>query len=294
MTVETRPLSLHLSREGFAAIRRIVAAELGIDLPPTKLPLVVARLGPRLRQLGLATFDDYLPQLARSAEREELIDRITTHETRFFRDAEQFEFLGDRLSELGGESAGRRLSVWCAACSTGEEPYTVALIALERGLGASVDVLATDVSAATLARAGRATYEMHGLADIPERLHRPHLLRGVGENAGRFRVAEHARSLVRFARFNLARDEVSALGSRAPASGLGAFRFDVVVLRNVLFYFDATTRRSVMAKVSTAVAPGGLLVLGRAEGSHPPTTSHDVYRSVGPGTYRKEEAVCAS
>lgn len=271
-----------LSGREFAAIRRVVAHEVGIDLPDAKRSLVVARLGPRLRQLGLASFADYVEKLDAAAERAELVERITTHETRFFRDPEQYAFLASHVLETH-RALGRPIRVWCAACSTGEEPYALLLQTLATAGDDAIEILATDVSRRVLETARAGIYPSQRLADIPTPLRDAYLLRGVGPREGTFCVAASVRQRLTLGRFNLVRDAAHSLDALLPMRGRPP-GFDVVLLRNVVFYFDQPTRERVLRTVTQAVRTGGLLVLGRAEAAATPGPE---FRLIGPGAYRK-------
>lgn len=258
---EVRPVTLH----EFGLFQALVEQELGIHLSEVKQALVNARLMPRIRELGLATFGEYY-ELARGgdpAELRRLLDQICTNETHFFREPGQFRVLEQELIPQWIEQAdaGRRprhVSVWSAGCSTGEEPYSLAMTLRERlPANFKFEILASDVSHKALTRARSATYSMQRLEEIPEELHRRYLLRGVREQEGRFRIASELRGHVRFEEINLL-----SLASRS----LGPF--DLVLCRNVLIYFKRETRLQIVADLCTKVRAGGHLFVGHAESLH--------------------------
>ena len=259
--LEVRPVTLH----EFGLFQALVEQELGIHLSEAKQALVNARLMPRIRELGLTTFGDYYELACGSdpVELRRMLDAICTNETHFFREPAQFEILEHRLIPrwVRDAEAGRRprhVSVWSAGCSTGEEPYSLAMTLRERlPADFQFEILASDVSDKALGRARSATYSMQRLEEIPEPLHKRYLLRGVREQAGRFRIGAELRRYVRFETINLL-----TIGQRS----LGPF--DLVLCRNVLIYFRRERRLSVVAELCTKVTPGGHLFVGHAESLH--------------------------
>jgi chemotaxis protein methyltransferase CheR len=258
----------------FHALRGIVHRHSGIHLAATKMALVTARVGRRLRALGLSDVRRYLEYLEADetgAELSELLDAITTHFTSFFREPDHFTLLEAEARRLAA-AGQRRLRVWSAACATGEEPWSMAMC-LHRALeGVDIDwrLLATDLSRSALAVAEAGRYERERTAPIPPAL-AARYVRGDGE----VRVVDEAlRRYVVFGQLNL----VEPLPLKGP--------LDVVFCRNVLIYFDAATRQDVVARIARLLAPGGLLVVSHAEslGSRPPGLEYvrpSVYRAVG-------------
>ncbi|MGK3995616.1 CheR family methyltransferase [Sorangium sp. So ce1024] len=294
-----------LSDDEFALFQGLIKRLSGIALGPQKRPLVTCRLAPRLRALGLRSFGEYHRRVTAPGGEGELVnmlDCICTNETRFFREREQFELLAREILPAWQEGAGRGapptrggrpLRAWSAACSTGEEPYSIAMTLLDglsspdrggaagqapqRAGGAStgapgVGVLATDLSARVLSQAQRAVWPIERASEIPEGRLRAYMLRGTGASAGLMTVRPELRRLVTFRRFNL-------LDAAPGRFGL----FDLIFCRNVLIYFDAATRASVVARLIASLAPGGYLFLGQAEGLH--GTDLRV-RCVAPSVYR--------
>lgn len=261
MQAAIRPLT---TRE-FSMFRALVERETGIHLAEVKQALVHARLLTRTRELGLRTFSDYYERVVDGGDDElvRMINAICTNETHFFREPAQFQLLeGSLLPRWLDEAAHglrpRRVRVWSAACSTGEEPYSIAMLLLAR-LPAdwSIEILATDLSTKVLAKAAAATYTMQRLADVPLDLRQAYLLRGVGSQDGKFRVAPRVRKLVEFRRENLIALASVPLGS-----------FDMVFCRNVLMYFRPETRRTVVSELVDRLAPAGHLLVGHSETLH--------------------------
>lgn len=239
----------------FRRVAQLTREIAGINLPPGKEGLVRARLAKRLRALGLASFDDYLAHVEHEASRAELremIDALTTNKTSFFREAQHFAYLRETLLPRHAE-AGRPPRIWSAGCSTGEEPYTLAMTlreALPEPLAAAARVLATDISARVLARAREATYPAEMAAEVPAPLRARHF---AATPDGQHRVVDRTRRLVRFARLNLMRP----WPMRGP--------FDAIFCRNVMIYFDKPTQAALVERFWQLLGPGGHLFVGHAE-----------------------------
>jgi chemotaxis protein methyltransferase CheR len=276
---EIRPITSH----EFSLFRTLVEGETGIHLTEVKQALVNARLLARIRELGFRTFSDYYDRVTQGPAEEltHLINAICTNETQFFREPGQFALLEGSLIPRFIEEAEaglrrRRLRVWSAACSSGEEPYSVAMLLLARlPKEWTIEVLATDLSTKALGKATTAVYPMARLADIPLDLRQSYLLRGVREQEGKFRVGESVRRLVEFRRLNLIGDDFPPLGT-----------FDLVMCRNVLMYFHQETRRKVVRRLVERLAHGGHLCVGHSESLH---DFHPRLRTVVPTVYQLAE-----
>jgi chemotaxis protein methyltransferase CheR len=268
----------------FSLFRTLVEREIGIHLHDSKQALLNARLLPRLRELGLSTFSEYYERVVNGGDEElsRLISAICTNETQFFREPGHFELLRQNLVPrlLEAERAGQRgrtLRIWSAGCSTGEEPYSLAMLLLDVLPSTwKVEILATDISTKVLNKAVEAVYPMRRFSEIPDPLRRKFVLLGVGQREGFFRVAPEVRACVQFARLNLVPSEEGHVGS-----------FDFVFCRNVLIYFSAATRRRVVSWLCSQVKPGGYLWAGHSE------SLHDLdprLRTVIPTVYRVEQS----
>jgi chemotaxis protein methyltransferase CheR len=245
----------------FTRFQALIHREAGIWLSPVKKALLVGRLARRLRALGLSSYRDYYDVVeADQAERVRMIDCICTNETHFFREPRHFEFLAERLfpawsAEAEAGRRPRRVRVWSAACSTGEEPYSIAMALLTAfPSGWDLEVLATDLSTRVLDHARQAIWPIAKAKEIPERQRKAFMLRGVGAQEGLMKAGPEIRALVRFARLNLIGDEMPP-----PRS------FDLLFCRNVLIYFDRPTKTRVVDRLVERLAPGGHLFLGHAE-----------------------------
>jgi chemotaxis protein methyltransferase CheR len=250
----------------FVRFRTLIQQEAGIHLNADKEPLLVGRLAGRLRELGLESFGAYyLRVLDDRTEFVELIDRICTNETSFFREPRQFQFLTERVfpawrAQATAGRRQRRIRAWSAGCSTGEEPYSLAMTLLESFPSAEdweCEIHATDLSTAALKRARAATWPCEQAEQIPQALVKRFMLRGIGSQEGMMRAGPEIRSLVQFRYHNLIHE-----GCSLPAP------FDLVLCRNVLIYFDPVSRLRVTHRLLDFLAPGGYLLLGHAESLH--------------------------
>jgi chemotaxis protein methyltransferase CheR len=269
-----------LRKDEFRAFQDLIHRESGIFLADHKQALLGGRLHSRLRALGLATYGDYFKAVQKDeAERIEMLDRISTNETHFFREPHQFEFLKTRVLPRWMEDAragtrSRSIRIWSAACSTGEEPYSIAMLLLDQlpaSEGWSIEILATDLSTRVLQRAKDAVWRIEKAEEIPTPYLKAFMLQGTGPEQGKMKAGPEIRSLVTFSRMNL--------NSRPyPVPG----GFDLIFCRNVLIYFNAATKVNVVEELLAHLAPAGLLFLGHAESLHGLT---ERARSVGPTIY---------
>ncbi len=249
-----------ITEREFALFQALIQREVGIYLAPAKKALLVGRLSKRLRALGLTTFEAYYRRIVDEddrAERIEMLDSISTNETHFFREPRQFEFLERQVIPAWKRGGPRALRIWSAGCSTGEEPFSLAMLLRHHfppGSGREIEILATDISTRALARAEAAVWPIDRAGEIPLAYRRAFMMRGTGPQEGRMKAAPEIRELVRFERVNL-NDE------RCPVRG----PFHLVFCRNVLIYFQAETKLRVIHRLLDALAPDGLLFLGHAE-----------------------------
>jgi chemotaxis protein methyltransferase CheR len=265
----------------FTQFQRLIHQRAGIFLSEAKRALLVGRLARRVRELGLTSFGAYYAavQAGGPAELTRLLDAVATNETHFFRESAQFDLLRDRvcgewMEEAEGGSRSRVVKVWSAACSTGEEPYSLAMV-LEDCLGRlgwGIDILASDLSTKVLAQAAGGVWRADRGKPIPAHYLKGYMLRGVGPEAGKIKAGSQIRSHIRFAQVNL-RD----------AGWQVSERFDAIFVRNVLIYFDAPTRAEVLRRLVGHLAPGGYLFLGHAEGMAGASLP---LKSVMPAVYR--------
>lgn len=247
----------------FARFQALIRRESGIWLSPAKRALLTGRLSRRLRALELRSFGEYCDLVERDVlERTRMLDRITTNETHFFRQPRHYAFLDQTVfprwrGEVERGERARRVRAWSCACSTGEEPFSLAMALLRAfppGSGWELEVLATDLNTEVLERARAATWPLARSREIPDADLCAFMLRGTGPQEGFMRAAPELRSLVRFARLNLNDPGYPGLG-----------HFDLVFCRNVLMYFDGQVKRQVVGRLLRHLSPGGHLFIGHAE-----------------------------
>ena len=248
---------------------------------------MLSRLQKRLRSGGFTNFTAYLEHVERDhsgAEITLLLDAIATNHTSFFREPQHFEFLktavlpaiGPPSPGFGGASGSRLIRVWSAACSSGEEPVTIAITLLDALTGVvhapSLRLLATDLSTKALAQASAGIYKMERVADIPIEILRRHFQKGLGAQAGTARVAPHVRKLIEYRQLNFL--EAVDLNER----------FDVIFCRNVMIYFDRDVQQRVVSLLERHLVPGGHLFISHSESLN--GTTHGL-RWVAPAVYQR-------
>ena len=235
---------------------RFVTAELGIKMPESKVSMIQSRLLHRVRQLGLASLDDYCEHLfsaeGAESERFHFVDAITTNKTDFFREPAHFSYLTQNILP---QFRDRRISLWSAACSSGEEPYTLAMVLSEFAAANppfDFRILATDISTKVLQRAKEAIYSKQSIAPIPSALCRKYLLQS--DDRASARITPALRRHVSFHRMNF-------MDPDYPVRQM----FEVVFCRNVLIYFDRPTQQAVISKLCRNLIPGGYLFVSHSE-----------------------------
>jgi chemotaxis protein methyltransferase CheR len=266
-----------LTTTEFRVVREFVHREAGISLSDQKRALVMGRLAPRLRALSLGSYGDYLEHVARdSAEAVRMIDAICTNETQFFREPKQFVYLQQQVIPMwiAEAQAGRRpkqVRVWSAACSTGEEPFSIGMTLLAALPGWKIEIVASDLSTKVLARASDALWPVERAAHIPEPYRKAYMLRGIRSQEGTMTAKDELRDVIQFERINLN-------ATRWPIGG----RFDLIFCRNVLIYFDAAAKKRVVERLLDLLDPSGYLFLGHSE----TLNMLERVRSVGPTVYQ--------
>jgi chemotaxis protein methyltransferase CheR len=252
--------SAEISDREFDRVRALLKQRTGIHLTDVKRRLVITRLAPRVRHTKAKTFSEYLDLVETEGhdEAEQFLNALTTNVTHFFREQHHFNLLRERLFHtLEQRPATRgRLRFWCAACSTGEEPYSLAIALLESGLpqsGLDVRILATDIDSRVLAHAQQGVYQRERVEKVPADVLRRYFWRGAGARAGHVRVKPKVSQLVHFKRLNLF--------DPWPMSG----PFDVVFCRNVFIYFEPEARDALTRRFHEILGPTGYLFLGHSE-----------------------------
>ncbi|MDE2255793.1 MAG: protein-glutamate O-methyltransferase CheR [Betaproteobacteria bacterium] len=235
-----------------AAFSQLMFAAAGISLAPSKKALVSGRLQRRLDALGMASFTQYLANLQRdSGERQRAIDLLTTNETYFFREPKHFAFLSEQI--LPRINVDRPFRVWSAACSSGEEPYSIAMVLAERLGNRPWEILASDISTRVLEQAQTGIYPIERAEHIPKPYLKAYCLKGVGSHCGKFSIDPALRRHTHFRSINL--------NTSLPEIG----EFDLVFLRNVMIYFNADVKKQVCARLIQVLRPDGFLFLGHSE-----------------------------
>ena len=278
-------LDKRLSDKDFLRVSRFIHKQYGIHLPLAKKTLLEGRLRKRMRQCAIGTFGGYCDYLfTEQGMKEEsiyMIDAVTTNKTDFFREIHHFEFLTiQALPELIGnykQPLRKIIRVWSAACSTGEEPYTLAMVLSEFALncpGFDYSILATDISTKVLDVAETAVYDEEKIAPIPLALKKKYLLKSKDSSKKIVRITPELRSRVTFRRFNL-------MDSHFPIAEL----MDVIFCRNVMIYFDAETQERLIRQFHQRLSPGGYLFMGHAESIN---NMNVPLRYAAPTIYQKE------
>jgi chemotaxis protein methyltransferase CheR len=265
-----------LSAGEFESIRRMALEKFGLDLRNGKEQLVSARLGKPMREGNFRSFRDYCRHVLEDRSGEALtamIDALTTNHTSFLREPAHFDFL--RVEVLPALASRPSFRLWSAACATGEEPYTLALCALE-ALGErrpDVRVLATDISTRALRTAEAGVYAAERLEGLQPALLRRYFLRGEGRWYGCYRLKPEVRRIVEFRRMNL-------IEPFSPGP------LPVIFCRNVMIYFNRDTRQGLVRRLEQSLEPGGYLFVGHAESLT--GLDHDL-QYVCPAVYRKPQ-----
>jgi chemotaxis protein methyltransferase CheR len=252
----------------FDRLSEFIRVQCGVKMPPVKKIMLEARLQKRLRSLGLKSFHDYCELLFGSpAEADEelvhMIDAITTNKTDFFREPSHFQFLTETLlpeQVSAAGIAGGAYTVWSAGCSSGEEPYTLAMVLgefQERCPGFRYSVLATDISTKVLEKAMLGMYDEDRVAAVPAHLKQKYLMRSKDRSRNLVRVVPELRSLIRFQRVNLMDEDLAT-----------AAQVDVIFCRNVIIYFERETQYKLLLRLCRSLKAGGHLFLGHSETVH--------------------------
>lgn len=265
-----------MTDKNFAIIREVAAEFTGIVLTDHKREMVYSRLARRIRQLGLRDFNAYCDLLCQPShsEHSEFINAITTNLTAFFREPHHFEQLKTEiLPELyRSKSSQRKLRIWSAGCSTGMEPYSLAMILRESHFGANWDIkiLATDLDSKVLATAARGEYSLDKLEGVSEERFKKWFLKS--KNGSTVRVKDTVKELIRFNRLNLLEPW--------PMKG----KFDIIFCRNVVIYFNKDTQRKLFDRYADIMHDGGYLFIGHSESLNTVTTR---FEGLGKTVYRK-------
>lgn len=276
--------ALNLSPESFSRFADFITGELGIQMNESKVSMLQSRLMRRVRHLGLSSLNEYQDYLFNSPRAEEerihFIDAVTTNKTDFFREPRHFDYLTrtaiPNLASRHGGGAAWKLKLWCAGCSTGEEPYTQAMVLSEfarENRGFDFVILATDVSTRVLDHARKGIYGEDQIEPVAMALRQNYLLRSRNRASSLVRVVPELRHRIHFHRLNFMDADYGVKD-----------QFDVIFFRNVMIYFDKPTQEAVINKLCRNLRPGGYLFVGHSEslaGLNIPVTA------VGSAVFRK-------
>ncbi len=269
----TQAAAVVLQEKEFAQFRDLIYRIAGINMSSAKKPLVASRLAKRIKYYELNSYGEYfriITAIDGKAELQTVVDLLTTNETHFFREPKHFDFLQQRI--LPAMKPGKPLRIWSAACSSGEEPYSIAML-LDDALGtASWEIVASDLSMRVLEKARTGLYSMERMLEIPQGYLSSYCLKGTGAQEGTLLIERKLRERVQFIQHNL---------TEAPPK-LG--KFDVIFLRNVMIYFDQDTKRQVVSRLLSLLRPGGHFLIGHSETLN---GVNDEVRLVQPAVYLK-------
>jgi len=262
----------NISDKEFAQFQTMIYRRAGISMSPAKKPLVTSRLAKRLTHLSLGSYGDYFDLINQGnpAELQTAIDLLTTNETHFFREPKHFDFLRDKVLPL--HRAGRPFRVWSAAGSSGEEPYSIAMLLADRLGEVPWEVIGSDISTRVLTRARSGHYPMERAHEIPQPYLTRFCLKGTGSQEGTFLISKGLRDKVQFKQINLIE----------PFPQMG--EFDVIFLRNVMIYFDQPTKAHLVSRMLPLLRSSGYFFVSHSETLNGVSNA---YAIVAPSIYRK-------
>ena len=274
-----------MTRNDFAFFSNLIQSRCGIKMPDIKKTMLESRLRKRLRHLGLKNFREYLEYIesptGKTSELVSMIDVVTTNKTDFFREAAHFDYLYSNsvpnLMERFGTGRNRDLRIWSAGCSSGEEPYTLAMVLSDYSRSEeklSFSILGTDISTQVLEKARRAVYAEEKVEPVPTVMKKRYLLRSRDKNSKLVRIVPALRKLVEYGRLNFLDDNY----------GIN-HKFDVIFCRNVLIYFERENQRNILLKLLKYLVPGGYLFTGHSETLH---SLNLPLKLKAPSVYRKD------
>lgn len=263
-------LYLQPSDRAFKKFSSIIHSKTGNKLEPHKKALLSARLNKRIRSLNFSNYDDYLTYLLapeNKSEIHEVIDALTTNETHFFREPKHFDF----LAEVSGKPRSTPLRIWSAACSTGQEPYSIAMKLEDLGYR-NWKICASDINQHVLETAKMGRYDLKLSKEIPHEILRKYCLKGINEEKGFFRIQRRLRERIDFKEINIS--------TTIPSIG----QFDIIFLRNILIYFSKSDCNKIARRLCKNLAPGGYLLVGHSESLR---DSKNYLESISPTIYRR-------
>lgn len=276
---------MELNSADFKRLQGFIYQELGIKISESKRTMLLGRLSKRLRALKIATISEYCDYLftaeGKQLEHVHLFDVITTNKTDFFRESSHFDLLTEKLLPQWQDAItdNRHFKIWSAGCSSGEEPYTMAMVLGEYATHNSrrsfdYEIIATDISTKVLDHAKKGVYHADRVAPVPPNLCRKYVLRNKDKNNPLVRIVPALRKKIRFGRINFMDDSFPLPD-----------KMDVIFCRNVIIYFDKKTQEALVKKFCQNLRPGGYLFLGHSESLH----GFDLpLKQIAPTVYRHE------
>jgi chemotaxis protein methyltransferase CheR len=266
------------SEQDFSRVRSMIIKAAGISLAASKQSMVYSRLVRRLRACGMNKFSTYLDTLEKNAsnpEWEHFINALTTNLTSFYREAHHFEILKKQLQAF---PSSKRVELWCSASSTGEEPYSMAMTAMEayQSLTPPVRILATDIDTKVLAQAKRGVYQTDQIDKVPSECLKKYFTKVPNSETGEFAVRPEVQALVSFRQLNLIEPHWNIRQG-----------FDAIFCRNVMIYFEKDLQLEILKRFAALMNPGGLLYAGHSESF---SAAHDYFTLQGKTVYVVHQA----
>lgn len=255
-----RDREFHYTDNDFQTVKTLVAEQTGIHLTDAKQDLVYGRLSKRIRKLGLSSFQEYIDYLKQDHEDEliNFINAITTNLTSFFRENHHFEYLSETLlpSLIKANESSRKIRIWSAGCSTGEEPYSIAMTLLNKMSNLynwDIKILATDLDTNVINTASKGIYPLERISGIDDKMKKRWFLNGKGAKSGFVKVSRELQDIIVFRQLNLM--------NRWPIKG----QFDLIFCRNVVIYFDKPTQKILFDRFANVLTDNGTLFIGHSE-----------------------------
>lgn len=254
--------SIQLEESDFSRLSSFIMSQFGIKLPPNKKTLLQSRLQKRLKKLQHSSFKEYVDYVFSTRGQHEevwnMIDAVSTNKTDFFREPQHFNFLLEQgIEDYLQLSRKNRLSIWSAGCSSGEEPYTLAMVLKEASESMrffDFNIIATDISESVLQHAVVGIYNENKIQTIPDYYKKKYLLRGKSNYENKVRISSQLRSKVEFKKYNLLTTDYSSLG-----------KFDIIFCRNVMIYFERDVQQRLLKQFCKILNPGGYMFIGHSE-----------------------------
>ena len=259
-------ISYDISKQEFELIAKFVYDQVGIHLSEQKINLVKGRLSKRLRYFDFTTFTEYYEYLVNDESGEELLmltNEISTNVTSFFREPSQWEYLEKELKNIENNSKDKKIRIWSAACSSGQEPYTIAMFLLNNLKNPAlwdIKILATDISEEILLKAAKAVYSEDDVKGLPKNMvikYFDKIKKEIkGQSIFEYKIKENIKSMITFRKFNLVHSSYKIIKDET---------FDLIFCRNAMIYFDAITKKNVVLNLISKIKKNGHFLIGHSE-----------------------------